>query len=197
MLLCRNVRDVGGGSMQLMEILEQKLSPKTLLHTRNVAATAAKLAAKEGLSTEKAYLAGLLHDYAKDMTAASLLSEAMEAGIKLDYVLEAQPLLLHGPVGARLIQREYGITDREVLEAVERHTCGSKDMGPIARVVYLADIIEPARDFPGVDTIRSLADGSLTGALIAAVEITLNRVLKRRLLIHPDSISFWNELLRE
>ena len=89
------------------------------------------------------------------------------------------------------------ITDAAVLNAVSCHTTGSPQMSLLARIVYLADFIEPNRDYPGVERLRQEALKDLTGALLAVVEHTISSVLARGLLLHPRSVNFRNQLLLE
>ena len=71
------------------------------------------------------------------------------------------PKLLHGPVAAELARRELGVEDTEVLDAIREHTTGRPGMGPLSLVLYVADKIEPARDYPSVENLRRLAHQDL------------------------------------
>ena len=119
------------------------------------------------------------------------------SSVAKDRVARAEPRLLHAPVGAALLPLEMKITDTAVLNAIACHTTGSSRMSLLARIVYLADVIEPSRDYPGVERLRQEAFQDLTGALLAAVENTIGSVLARGLLLHPRSVSFRNQLLLE
>jgi len=158
---------------------------------------ARELAEARGLSGEKGFTAGILHDYARELGEASLLKEAERRRLPVDRIVKVQPVLLHGPVGAELVREDLGIRDPEVLEAIRCHTCGGEGIGPLARIVYAADIIEPSRDFPGVEELRRQVREDFRQGLIRVVESTMNYVLRQRYLLHPDTLLFWNELMQE
>jgi predicted HD superfamily hydrolase involved in NAD metabolism len=98
------------------------------------------------------------------------------------------PKLLHGPVAAELARRELGIDDEEVLEAVRAHTTGSPGMGPLALVLYVADKIEPARDYPSVGRLRTLAREDLRRAAEESLRRAIAHNEERRKATHPASL---------
>ncbi len=164
-------------------------------HSLGVAETAARLAARHGVAPERAYLAGLVHDLAKPLPGEELLRVAAASGIMADEIQFHAPYLLHGPVGAVMAQREFGLDDPELLRAVANHTTGVPGMGDLELVVYLADAVEPGRRYAGVEQLREAAQGDLDEAVLAAVAQTLNSLTRRRMLIHPHSVETWNWLL--
>ncbi|HHX94945.1 MAG TPA: HD domain-containing protein [Clostridia bacterium] len=176
--------------------LKERLDPQRFEHSMSVSRTAFELAETHGCNPESAKLAGLLHDYARDMCEKDLLAIAKEHRLISHPVERQVPLLLHGPVGALLVQRELKIFDADILEAIAVHTTGAPGMSDLAAVVYLADIIEPSRDFPGVRMLRSLAQNdSLDAAVLAALVSGISYCLERNLLIHPISVEARNYLL--
>ncbi len=179
----------------MINLLQGRLSAKNLAHSRGVSSTARALAKRLGYPEDKAALAGLLHDFARDMSKEVLLAEARRFHIHVDPIMRARPMLLHAPVGAVLAKTELGIHDKDILEAVGNHTCGKEDMGLLARIIYVADMTEPSRDFPGVERLRSLVEVDFQNGLILAVESTIRYVLERRQLLHPSTVAFWNKLV--
>lgn len=179
----------------LEERLKPHLGERLYRHSRGVADTAETLAARYGADGRKARLAGLVHDFGKGYTPEQLLKEARRIGLELDPVTLSEAKLLHAPVGAALLPVELGITDAEIAGAVAYHTTGRAGMSSLEKIVYLADMIEPGRSFPGVEEIRKLAGHDLDRALLQAVEHTLKHVLDRGLLMHPRSVEFRNCLL--
>jgi predicted HD superfamily hydrolase involved in NAD metabolism len=115
-----------------------------------------RVAKKYGADKNKAYIAGLLHDVAKGLSADSLKAIASENGIKVDEHEVNNPKLLHGKVGAAIVSRELGINDEDILSAIKWHTTGHKNMTLLEKIIYLADIIEPGRNFPETDALRAL-----------------------------------------
>ena len=166
-------------------------------HARGVERTALLLADRYGVNGEKASLAGLLHDYGKPYAAEELLQIARRQSIPLDALTLREPALLHAPVGAWLLKHDLGLRDREILEAVHCHTTGNSKMSKLSRIVYLADAIEPGRCYAGVQYIRELAflHGQMERALLFAVELAIQSVLKKGRLLHGDSLAFRNSLV--
>lgn len=164
-------------------------------HSLGVAETAAELALRFRGDRHRAYLAGLLHDYGKVYSPTELRCKAEQLGLCLDRVSLEEKGLLHAPVGAALLPVEVGVTDSALLEAVAYHTTGRAEASLLEKVIYLADMIEPGRNFEGVEKLREISRSDLEGALLAAVEHTIQRVLQRGLLLHPRSVHFRNSLI--
>jgi len=179
------------------KILQARDNKDLYRHAWGVERTAFLLAEKYGVDREKASLAGLLHDYGKPYAAEELMQIARQQRIPLDALTLREPALLHAPVGAWLLKHDLGLRDREILEAVRCHTTGDPKMGKLSRIVYLADAIEPGRYFSGVQHIRELAflHGQLEMALLLAVELTIQNVLKKGRLLHSTSLELRNSLI--
>ena len=181
---------------QCRALLKKRLSAGLYRHTLGVAETAAKLALAYGADREKAYLAGLVHDYAKELEPALLRQKAEDLQLSLDPVtLSEGHKLLHAPVGAALAREELGIVDPEISSAIFYHTTGRAGMSVLEKVVYLADFIEPNREFAAVGRLRELSRRSLDRAVLAAVDLTITLVLQRGLMLHPDSVALRNDLI--
>lgn len=184
--------------MEFTEIKERitaVMSEKRFRHSVGVAETARRLAERWGEDPDKAYLAGLVHDCAREMPDAVVLKRAEEFGIVIDNIERQIPHLLHGAVGAAIAASEYGITDPWVLSAVEVHTTGDAQMTGLDIVVCLADYIEPNRDFPGVDRLRAASEVHPGRALRMALEGTIKYLIEIGAVIHPRTIVARNELL--
>jgi predicted HD superfamily hydrolase involved in NAD metabolism len=175
-------------------ILKNRTSSKLFVHSLGVEETALRLATVYGFDKKKAALAGLLHDYGKIFPKNVLYRFALKYNIVDDLALQ-EPALLHAPVGAWLLEHELGIVDQEILEAVRRHTTGFPTMIPLAKIVYLADYIEPGRNCPGVQDLREIAFSNLDRALFYAVSRTMSYVLERKKILHPFSVFFRNSLI--
>ncbi|HHY60774.1 MAG TPA: HD domain-containing protein, partial [Clostridia bacterium] len=141
------------------------------------------------------YLAGLLHDYARDLPDAELLELAKKAGLPPDPMKDAIPELWHGSVGAFLVEKELGLKHPALLQAIRDHILGSTAMTGLDKVVFLADMIEPHRDFPGVEVLREKAYRDLDEAMLAAFDQSIQYLLRKRSLIHPLMIDARNRLL--
>ena len=184
---------------QITEALKRNISTYRMRHTLGVADTAVELAKKFGIDADKARLAALLHDCARDYTDEELLQAAHNYGIEVDFIHKSIPAMLHGPVGAVLAQREYGVDDSEVLQAVKIHTLGSKTIQNLDKVLMIADFIEPGRRYPEAKYLREqLAAGiNLNEAILCCLELKIKSVLKSKCLLHPLAVECRNQLLME
>jgi nicotinate-nucleotide adenylyltransferase len=127
-----------------------KLVPfKRFIHSRNTALMAWDLARAYGLDPGRAYLAGIGHDICKSLSSTELLRTARRDGKALSRLERKNPALLHGRAGAVYLQERYRVTDSGILEAVALHTVGDSDMGPLAKVIYIADKLEWNRENAG------------------------------------------------
>lgn len=180
---------------KLTRLLADWLPAARYRHSLGVAEVAAELAVKNGVDQQQARLAGLLHDYARDISTDELLYLANEAKLISCEVEIRMPVLLHGPVGAMLIRQHLGITDRQVCQAVARHTVGAPVMEPLDKIIYLADAIEPGRKYNGVEELRLLAAVDLEEAFLQALESSIYFVLARKLPLHPATVEARNNIL--
>lgn len=165
----------------------ERLSDKRYGHTVRVADTAESLARKHGLDADRTRLAALLHDTAREREPEEFIRLAEEWGLHVGEPERESPKLLHGPVAAELGRRELGVEDEEVLEAVRVHTVGAAGMGPLALALYVADKIEPARDYPSAGRIRDLAQHDLREAAAESLRRTIAHNEGRGRPIHPAS----------
>lgn len=164
-----------------------RLSDKRYDHTVRVAETAVRLARAHGLDTEKVRLAALLHDAARETPGEEFLRLAEEWGVPVGEFERENPKLLHGPVAAELARRKLSIEDEEVLDAVRVHTTGSPGMSPLSLALYVADKIEPDRDYPSVEYLRSIAPKDLRGTAREGLRRAIAHNEERGRTTHPAS----------
>jgi len=176
-------------------LIKARLSQKRYEHSLGVAETARELAELNGCDTEKAYLAGILHDYAKELNDEELLKIGRMHNLILDEAEVREPQLLHGPVGAVLLQQELGINDKEMLDAIRYHTTGCSGMTKLAQIIYIADYIEPHRKFPGVESFRELTFTNLSRGVLAGLNNTIKYVVDNNQLLHKLSVEARNWLI--
>ena len=165
-----------------------RLSKERYGHTLRVADTAEDLAEVHNLDKNRARLAALLHDAARETGPEEFLRLAHEWDLPVGEPERESPKLLHGPVAAELARRELGIEDGEVLEAVRAHTTGRPGMGPLALVLYVADKIEPARDYPSVGRLRELARENLHEVAAESLRRAIAHNEERGRDTHPASL---------
>lgn len=164
-----------------------RLSAKRYGHTVRVAQTVERLAKAHGLDPSRARLAALIHDSAREEPPEDLLRLAGDWSIPVGGPERESPKLLHGPVAAELARRELGVEDEGVLRAVREHTVGAAPMDGISLALYLADKIEPARDYPSAQKIRELSDSDLHEATAEALRRSIAYNEQRGKPTHPDS----------
>lgn len=168
--------------------LRSSLSDKRLVHSLLVAHTARNLARLHGMDEDQAALAGLLHDCAKCMPLATMQQTAKENRLLLDKETLQSGNLLHGPVGAVVAEKEYGITDPNILAAIHCHTTGKVGMLPLDMIVYLSDKIEPSRrTYPVLEEVRALAQQDLAKAMLHSLESSLSYVRSQNTTPHPTT----------
>jgi predicted HD superfamily hydrolase involved in NAD metabolism len=156
-------------------------------HSVRVSELAGEIARAHGLPEDSAALAGLLHDFAREIPDERMAASAREAGCDM-----AIPAVWHGPVAARMLRRDHGLQNEQVLSAIARHTVGDPDMTALDAVVYVADLA--AHDV--VPGLLELARTDLRAALLRAMAATLGYLLERRRPIDLQAVRAWNGLLR-
>lgn len=176
--------------------VKARLTPTSAAHCEAVAQQAALIAERYGLDVESARLGGLLHDWARDIDKGELLDMAIGRGIVSDAVGDKVPYLLHAQVGAALVAEEFPGVTKEILTAIERHTTGAPDMTELDIVVYVADMTEPSRSFPGVRELRDAIGEVPIGELFArGYETSLHHLLERRRRLAPGTVHVWNSIV--
>ena len=181
---------------QLIEAVSSQMPEKRWIHTQGVMDTAVRLAEQYGADPVKADLAAILHDVAKYWPVQRLRDVLSENRLN-DELLQHEKQLWHAEVGAFVAEKDYGITDPEILDAIRFHTSGRVGMTLLDKVVCLADYIEPGRDFPGVHNIRELANHSLDEALAAGFDSTISFLVSRRQIIYPLTVLARNDLIKQ
>lgn len=176
--------------------VESRLTPKRFKHVLGVVEAAKKLGEIYDESIEKVQLGAILHDYAKNMKIEELLEVAIKNNIQLDEIEIESSELIHGKVGAFLVKYDLKIEDEDILNAIENHTMGRKNMSKLEKIICLADYIEPGRAFPGVEKLRKLAGKDLDKALLKALDNTIKYLIEEGQVIHPRTLETRNYLLK-
>lgn len=156
-------------------------------HCVRVARMAENLARAHGASPQKARLAGMLHDLARLYSADRLLHECNERGILIDGYAAEHPVVLHAPLSARLAADLFGVNDPEIGSAIAKHTLADGRMSTLDCVLYLADGLEPGRDFPERADLANLAARDLPAAMRATIASSLRYLNQRQLPIAPQT----------
>ena len=171
---------------KLEQVVVSLLNPNRVKHVLGCRDTAAELAKVWGADETDAARAGLLHDITKALDGPLQLTLCAEYGKVLDEFSENNPKTLHALTGSLVAQRIFGENDA-VVQAIESHTTGKPAMNTLEKIIYVADYMEPNRDFPGVENLRRLAFTDLDGALKLGLEMTLAMLKEQKRQISPAS----------
>ncbi|WP_051507308.1 bis(5'-nucleosyl)-tetraphosphatase (symmetrical) YqeK [Saccharibacillus sacchari] len=181
---------------ELIEHVSSQMPDRRWRHTLGVMQSAIELAERYGADPARAELAAIIHDVAKYWPVQRQAAVIADNGLDADLLNYDAPMW-HSEVGAYVAEHEYGIEDREVIDAIRYHTSGRENMTLLDKIVCLADYIEPGRDFPGVDLIREKAQLSLEEGLIAGFDSTLRVLVERGQTIFPTTVLARNDLIRQ
>ncbi|WP_112181419.1 bis(5'-nucleosyl)-tetraphosphatase (symmetrical) YqeK [Paraliobacillus zengyii] len=176
-----------------LQIVKSHLKLARYEHTIRVADTAIDLAVHYEQPTDKIELAAIFHDYAKYRDLDEMKRWIEKSTLPKD-LLDYHSELWHGPVGALLVEREVGITDRTILQAIHWHTTGKAYMNTMEKIIFLADYIEPGRNFPGVEDVREQAIQDLDYAVFLTLKNTIQHLITHNQKIYPDAIHAYNHL---
>lgn len=183
--------------MDLKALVSNQLSMRRYEHTIRVAETAVSLARLYGVDENKAYRAGLLHDYAKEFPTEQLLKIAIEGKWPLTELEKRNPYLLHGPVAAIYLSQEKIETDPDVLAAITWHTTGRASMSKLEKIIYVADMIEPGRKGHEIKRLQLYAHQGLDLITFMCVQYGLAQLIENKRAIHSKSIELYNSLVEE
>ena len=181
---------------EYIEILKEKLTEHRFIHSLNVAESSKELARIYGYDEEIAYTAGLIHDVCKDTPAGLQLSYMLENGAELTEIEISTAKLYHAMCGSVYIQKEFGIENQDMVNAVRYHTTGRKNMSLLEKIVFIADFISAERDYNGVEIMREKAVRSLDEAIIEGLGFTIKDLIDRgERFVHPDTIDAYNDAM--
>ncbi len=158
-------------------------------HCVRVARMAEDLARKHGANTSKARTAGMLHDLARLYSEERLLQECERRGVPIDAFARAHPIVLHAPLSAALARTEFGVTDPQILSAIAKHTLADGEMSLLDCVVYLADGLEPGRDYPERAELAAMAGRDLNLAMRATIGSSLRYLMSKQLPPAPQTLA--------
>ncbi len=176
----------------LMQRVQMQMSEKRFRHVLGVEETAIALAGRYGASLEKASITALTHDYAKERSEDEFKLVIRRDNFDLD-LLNWGNEIWHGLVGANFVQRELEIDDEEILQAIRVHTTGAAEMSLLDKIIYVADYIEPGRNFPGVEEAREIALRNLDNAVAYETKHTLLHLVSKEVPIYPKTIETYNK----
>lgn len=169
-------------------VIKERLSEKRFVHSKNVCDTAMLLAKKYGANEESAAIAGILHDITKELDFNKQIELCEKYCIPLDDMEKNEVKLLHSITGAYFVKNELGIDDKDIFKAIRYHTTGRPNMSLLEKIIFLADYIEPARDFLGVDELREKTFNNIDDALLFAFEMSIKEIQDKNRQVHKNTL---------
>lgn len=179
---------------QAKKLVKKNLSEKRYTHTKNVKKMAVKLAKRWGADPEKAALAAILHDAAKELPKDRQLQIFAENAIIAENAPMRPTSVWHGIAAAILCETEWGVHDPEVLSAIRCHTTGKPGMSLLDKIVYMADMTSAERDYPGVEALREEEFEDLDMALLHALKRTIDFVKEKGGRLDDQSVAAYEDL---
>lgn len=167
---------------------------KRIPHVKGTEQAAVELAERWGADVEKARRAAILHDCTKYLNMEEQLQLCRQYGIVLDDLEQKSVKLLHSKTGAAIARDVFGVPD-DIYWAIYWHTTGKADMSTLEKVLYLADYMEPTRDFPGVEELRELTRRDLDAALRLGLEMSVEDLEERGVPVHHNTMEALNWVL--
>ena len=180
---------------QLRPVALSYLKHKRIPHVLGTEQEAIRLAERYGADVEKARAAALLHDCTKKLDMPAQLALCEQYGIELDELEQKALKLLHSKTGAAIARDVFGVDD-DIYSAIWYHTTGHAHMTKLEKIIYLADYIEPSRDFPGVDTLRKVCYEDLDKGLLLGLEMTVREMTDMGNPVHDATIEARDALRR-
>lgn len=163
------------------------LDSERIAHVAGCESEAISLSRQWGEDEEKAATAAILHDITKRFKTKEQIELCEKFGIVCDEGELAAPKLLHAKTGAAMAKELFGVSD-EIYEAIRWHTTGKPDMTLLEKIIYLADYIEPTRDFDGVEKLRELAYSDIDSAMALGTEMSIEEIRAKGKEPYKDTI---------
>ncbi|WP_119325996.1 bis(5'-nucleosyl)-tetraphosphatase (symmetrical) YqeK [Companilactobacillus musae] len=181
---------------EILNRMHDTLSDFRYTHCLRVEKVCRGLAAEYDGDVERAGLAGLLHDYAKERSDQEFIDVIKNKNLDPE-LLKYNNAIWHGIVGAEIIKDELGIYDEDVLNAVRRHTVGATKMTQVDKCVFVGDFIEPQRDFPGIKEARKYAEKSLDAAVAFELKHSVQHLVTKNRAIYPATFVSYNYWIKK
>ena len=190
--------------MTTLDALEGKLHdaidvlPEGLrAHILRVEAESLAIAEAHDVDTQRAVIWGLGHDLVRHLKGPELLAMATQYGITPDAIELVSPILVHGPVAARILLRDYSFDDAEILAGIDCHTTARAGMSALEQVLFVADKVEPSKlsREPELGEVKELASDDLRAAVLRYLDFNLMKSVRNGWQVHPRSLDARNELL--
>lgn len=179
------------------ELAEKTLSKKRFQHTLNVEEMAVELAKKNGVDPDRAALAALLHDIAKEMPQETLLQILKGNDIISNYAASRTPAVWHGGAAAVLAQRDYGVQDTEILSAIANHTTGKPGMTTLDKIIYMADMVSAERSYPQAAFLRQKVMENLDDGYFCGLGMSIEWLLQCNRSVDEQSLLAYKDMKKQ
>ncbi len=180
---------------EIRDYAKSVMSESRFKHTENVAREARRLAEYWNVDGDSAYLAGLIHDIAKEIPYNQAIKMLESFGYIPDDTERENGSLLHGPLAAYIARDKFGIKEEEILNAVRFHTTGRSDMDMLEKIIYVADFIEEGRIYPEADIVRKIAYEDIDKAVLCQADIVIKFIIDCGKVLHTDTVTTRNSFL--
>ncbi len=178
---------------QVLPELRERLSSSRFKHSVSVSHTARKLANIYGVDISMSVRAGLLHDWDKCYKGQAIFDRVTELGLELPKNYELLSPIFHAITGAKALSIRFPQLEPPILQAVARHTSGDVDMQPLDMVVYIADMVEPLREYESLADLQDLVGKvSLSDLFSECCMSTVKTLVNSGRSMHPDTALVWN-----
>lgn len=180
----------------LYEKVKETLSEKRFYHSKCVMEKCIELARIYGEDEEKAKIAGILHDIAKEIPKEKRIETAKKYKVELDEIEKNSLGLIHAKLGAKICEIDYGVS-KEICDAIKVHTTGKENMSLLQKILFISDAIGIDRKYSNTEQIRNLAKENLDEAIVEILRFSIEDRIKEKKLVHIDSINALNYLILE
>lgn len=181
---------------KVLEFLRENLDDFRYGHSIRVMETAVELARIHGVDEEKAQMAGILHDSGKWKSREKTLQKVQDWGIILSEEERAEYNLVHGALSTYIAKNIFAIEDADVLNAIKNHITGRPAMSDLEKIVYIADMIEPARNYEFIDDFRAMAKVDLDRTMYEILNENLAHLIRNDRYIAGTSLEARNYYLK-
>ena len=183
---------------EMKKLIKKMLTPKRYRHSLNVVDMALKIAEYHDFPTKKIKTAAVLHDIAKDIDLVNSLKKADKLGLIIHEDEKMNSSLIHSKLGRAIAEKELGIKDDFILEAIGYHTTGKAKMCDLALIIYIADYIDPDKThMKNTKLIKHTVKENLYEAALLVCISKMEYVIESMKVIHLDSIHFYNWLVKK
>ena len=180
---------------EIQKQLKLTLPPERFEHSIRVTKIAEQLAIHYQADNHKVQIAALLHDCSRFLDPDQMLKKAEELKFLIDPVQKKEPKLLHARLSAYFAKHQFGVSDQEILRAIESHTVGNNNMSLIDKIVYLADHIEDERNYKGIEKVKRLAFENLDQAVVESLNSMIDFIRSQDSPVHKKTIESRDRLL--